>query len=282
MQGLHLRLKYAVDIGLNYLSRNIDDRGRISNNEHLLHHCANVFCLAENTEVESEPIKRALSFISKNSYSQNNILFTCDNFNNSLTSVNALAGLAFASSGREDWAVKYATTIVNRQNSDGFISCDDKSLLIEDDSHIGQSVKLFTRLYELGFIHFFEKAKLSRDWIIKNGRRNNYWNMIALTYLRQHDDTDESEKWIIDSVNEHKDNLDVCAHYGLVFGGDWEENIAKMCEDRLKQQVPPSDLWNAGAFKEGEEIRLELSHRYISSFQQIVRVIDSQIQYNKL
>jgi len=272
MLKLKHQLTHSINLGIDFLLRHIQEDGSIEHTNSLYDHLTASMCLSENPRNQEDKVKLTLGKISQFSYSHKGRFFVYDN-DQSLTKWNAIAGLAFAFIGKSNWAIRYLRTISDRQEG-GFIAYDDKGTSSFDHSHMGQTVRLFVHLNSLTpnerFLLLVEEC---RKWIVKNGSKSNYWNSIGLSYQNENM-TDEVKKWIGAAAESNPNDLDILTN-SLTYDEHWKTRIEMLCHERLKQQVPPSDRWRAGAFCDAENrIRIDWSEKYISTFKRLLPIIN--------
>jgi len=271
VEKLKHKLRYSIDLGVDFLIRNLDNEGVIAGEQSLYRHCLATLCIVRNASEQTNKIELCLSRISSYSYVDGNRFFLMDENEKSISSVNAIAALSFLLFGKRECGIRFARTVANRQLDDGSIYlCEKKSKEFEHE--IGKCVELFVTLYELTNSNsWLKKAILSRDWIVEHGDLSDHWNMIALNHIKDFNDTEEAEKFRINMMSLPKVSLDVSAVYDEVF---IDERIEQECYDRLKAQLPPSNLWKGGAFvNEEQKIRIDLIQKNVSTFNRILNIL---------
>ena len=274
MLKLKHKLEYGIMIGVDYLLRVMNESDYLSDT--LYDHCTATMCISEDPRNKEPSVQKALDWISQFTYSLRGSFFVMDADNQSLTKVNAITGMA-NSATRLDWALRFGKTILERQDEKGIISYDQYDSVPVDFNHMGQSAKFFTRLYELtNDDKWLDAAKRVRNWILEHAFAGDHWDLIGLTYLRQHDWAEGSDEWMEKALKSHDNDLDVLANYGVI-GDLWEDKIKTLCYERLNQQIAPSDPWRCGAFVDSGGIRIDWAERYISSFKRILTSVAKRV-----
>ena len=146
---LHNKLSYAIDLGINFLLRNINANGF----PNLERHCLATLCLLEN--IKSDKTEILLTRIAKNSYIDNNHIFiVCEG--KEQYHLNVLAALCFLLSDKQNWASKCVNRITEDQEK-------------YENKYMAQCIYLFTKMYEKTQEQkWLDKAKASAAWIVNN------------------------------------------------------------------------------------------------------------------
>ncbi len=241
MDKLKHKLKFALDLGVNFLLRSINDEGVIADEKDIHRHCLATLCLVENIHDPSTKIELALSRIASYTYSDKRKYFIDEASNDT----NSLAAMIFFMTNKKEWGIKFVNALTDEDNS-------------------GICCQAFTRAYEVTQEkRWFERAKACAYRIVENGKLDDYWNMIALTYLGQYV-VDEAFRNFTVSMLSNCPTFEMYVNYGIPFGNDWEESIEKLAYEKLDLQRQPSDEWNGGAFLDeyAKELRGPASQRF--------------------
>jgi len=273
MLKLQHKLKYAIDLGVDFLLRNIDESGIIANIKNLEQHCLGVLCLVENSKNSKEKIDFVLKQIAKFIYSKDDELFILDEEEQLTSSINAIVSLIFSNFGNTDWGVKFGNTLLKKQKKDGYI--EEKN--IKAQIQMGLSIKAFLKLFELTQDKmWFEKAKAAGNWLVENLKDIDYWDMVGIQQLNFYSKNQKSKKIIDTMIEKHYDDLHICANYKIEkLHSNWIEHLENLSYKKMEEQKDPSDPWKGGAFlDENMKPRLDWSYKNIDSFKKILKVVE--------
>jgi len=268
MQKLKHKLKYSIDLGIDFLSRNIDSDGIIANEKDLYSHILATLVLAEFGNNEQKT-NLALQYISSHSCVDKDEMFIVLEDDSSPLSVTALAGVCFILSiSNKSWGIKFANRICSYQDETGFI----KSIYNDRQNFLPQCIYLFIKTYEYTKKdEWLHRAVQSASWLIQHSTfLQDYWNMFVLSLLKQHMEVkgmDNFMQSMVDYCDEKGGDLDMYVHYGAI---DQIDKIKKLFYERLVTQKPSSDPFYGGAFFDGNRHRLDWSFRNIQTFQKML------------
>jgi len=266
LEKIKCKLQYSIDLGVDFLLRNINVEGLISGETDLYRHCLATLCLVENPRDRNELVKLALGHIAKHSYVNKNKLFVQLDDGKIPISINALAGACFVSGNKKEWGLKYANYIYDL----GLVEHEE-----ENKNFLAHCIYLFVKAYELNQDNLWlDRAKSISSLLISHDDLPNYWNMLAINYLGYHIEKSQEETEYVNSMAARCQDLDVYANYGLIFGDDWLIKIEKMVYERLQTQKPSSDPFKGGAFLDiNNNIRIDWSYRNVHTFKRILEIL---------
>ena len=137
MRKLLCKLQYSIDVGIDFLVRNIDDDGYFCGEHDLSRHLLATCCLSEHLG-KDERLMKPLSVVSSFSYYDNGRIFLSDEH------LNSLAAISFLSCGRNDFGIGYLKSIKNNSAQDveafvvAFEKTEDKKWLDKAEMVTGQ------------------------------------------------------------------------------------------------------------------------------------------------
>ena len=122
MRKLLCKLQYSIDVGIDFLVRNIDDDGYFCGEHDLSRHLLATCCLSEHLG-KDERLMKPLSVVSSFSYYDNGRIFLSDEH------LNSLAAISFLSCGRNDFGIGYLKSIKNNsaQDVEAFVVAFEKT-----------------------------------------------------------------------------------------------------------------------------------------------------------
>ena len=259
MLKLQHKLEYAINLGVDFLLRNVNEDGIIADEDNIHRHSLAALCLAENIKDSSDRLNLVLSRIASCTYSNKSSFFIIDENESSKNDVNAIAAMVFFKTKKQDWGEKYANTVMKEMNS--------------DDS-AGICCRMFIKAYEiLEEKRWLEKAKDCAYQILEDGKLSDLWNMIALNELDRHHVDERFRNFTISMISNHP-TFDIYANYGKFFGSDWKEKIQMLAYENLELQQSPSNEWKGGAFlDEYGKARIDWTQRYVNSFSRCLKIL---------
>ena len=243
------RIKYSIDIGVDFLLRFLDEKVLFSNESNIKHDFLASLCLAKNI-TDIEKLFPAFRGISKITYLKGDSFFILmDKENND--ELDSLASLIFLKVKDKKRGLGYANSLVQRE------------------IFTGQTTLVYMEAYELTKDEKWLKlAKKACQEVIEIENFQEYWDVLAVKRLERYCQTED----FIEQVKDISD-LGLSAICGELIV-DWEDKTKEL----LSSQTPPSDQWHGGGFRDENEIlRVDLSEKNIVILKKLLSLIKKMV-----
>lgn len=253
-EKLKAKLQYSIDLGIDFLVRNIWDDGRIIGIDDLYQHFVGTLCIIENLKDIPAKVLPAIRRVSSFTYSKNDMFFIYDKKEDVRLTI--LAAIIFLRYNEKN-AYKYLNYINSIEHTDNF----------------GLLIYLYCKFYE----HDKKEEQLNKakELCSHLNNFNDYWNIVAISCLSHLDKC--CRNLIKNVLSNNGDSFDILCHFGNQNETEWK-NVEVIALNKISSQIVPSDQWRGGAFvDELDNPRLDWAFQNICSFKNLLENLKNMV-----
>jgi hypothetical protein len=257
------KLKYSIDLGIDFLYRNVNDYGNIYGETNLKSHSF-AMCVMSKNIIDKEKFDFCFKNVAASTYMKGNTFFVLDENGKISSLLTTMASLLCMYSNNVFWAEKYLNFIFSQKEEDGFISGYEY-----DKEHIGYSSIIFTKMYEkTKNKKWIEFSKDILKWIISNGTKN-YIDVMAVNCIRKHIQELSFDEYV-KNITKTNMGIDIISSCWWKFDYNMVENLSY--EYISTQQDGSNPITAGGFFDSSGNIDIELTAKKTDILSEILKL----------